>query len=389
MSKLNVNFAGVEFENPIWLGSATPTWDGKRMKEASNSFASGLVPKTIGPKQDWAKHPRNGRLALIKSKGKEIGMINLELFTTKTRKEWLKNDLKIAAEGDSKIIASILAMPEPEETKKLVDEIQSTGLVDLLELNVSCPMPASTVGMHIGKNPELVYQQTKAAKSVASIPLSVKMTPNISDMVDVAKAVESANGDGLTISNSVKGFAGVNINTGKPILKAYGGYSGPAIKPIVQRHISQVAKNVDLPISAVGGIKRWEDVIEYIMLGATTVQVVTAVMWNGYNKLNEFVNGIKKFMEEQGYKSLDEIRGIALEDITTTEELAELPPKFAKINKENCINCGICNKVCFYDAIKVKEKETEVKYNNCDGCGACVIWCPVEGAISLFNESEL
>lgn len=382
MADLRVNFAGVEFKNPLVLASATPGWDGEGLKKAGLAGIGGVVPKTIGPVQDWAAHPCNGRLQLIKHGGKPIGMVNLELFTTMARETWIEKDLAIAKEGGAVIQVSILAMPHPEETAQLIQEIQDTGLVDILELNVSCPMPASTVGMHIGKSAELTYQQTNASRSVARIPLTVKLTPNVSDMVEIAQAVKEAGADGVVISNSIRSFAGVDIETGMPLLRGYGGYTGPAIKPVIMRHLSEVARAVDIPISAVGGVMSFKEIVEYIMLGATTVQSCTVVMWNGYSIITKILKDLENWMEQKGYQSLDEIRGIALPHIAPVEELAKLPAKYANIDADKCNNCGLCAKLCFYRAISPGDSVHYVNQDNCDGCGLCNQWCPT-GAIEL------
>ena len=382
MANLQVDYCGVKFKNPLILASATPGWDGEGMRLAAEAGIGGVIPKTIGPNQNWAAHPRNGRIYMHRYNGKAIGQINLELFTTMTREEWIRQELAIARKGGAVMQVSVLAMPEPEETAQLVEEIQSTGMVDLLELNVSCPMPASTVGMHIGKSAERTFTQVKAGKSVAKVPFTVKMTPNVSDMIDIAAAAKEAGADGLTISNSIRSFAGVNIETGKPYLCAYGGYTGPAIQPVIMRHVSEVARNVDIPISAVGGVNDYRDVIEYIMLGASTVQTCTAVMWNGYGRITQIVNDLNKWMDQKGYSSFDEIRGIALKDITTVEKLAELPPTFAHIEPDLCTNCGLCEKICMYRAICEKDDKRIVETEKCDGCGVCEQCCPVK-AITL------
>lgn len=382
MANLEVNYCGVKYRNPLVLASATPGWDGEAMRRAAEAGIGGVIPKTIGPKQDWAAHPRNGRMVLHRFNGKPIGQINMELFTTMTREQWVTKELQIAKSGGAVMQLSILAMPEPDDTAKLVEEMQATGMVDLFELNVSCPMPASTVGMHIGKSADLTYKQVKAAKSAANIPLTVKLTPNVADMVEIASAAKEAGADGITISNSIRSFAGVDIETGKPYLRSYGGYTGPAIKPIIMRHLSEVARNVDIPLAAVGGVNSYKEVIEYIMLGATTVQLCTAVMWNGYGKITQIINDLNCWMDEKGYQSFDEIRGIALKDITTVEELAKLPPKFAHIDSEKCLNCGKCEKSCMYRAISKEGGVHTVRAENCDGCGLCAQLCPVN-AISL------
>ncbi|BCV21317.1 tRNA-dihydrouridine synthase [Moorella sp. Hama-1] len=382
MADLQVNFAGVTFRNPLVLASATPGWDGPRLKEAGQAGFGAVVPKTIGPIQDWAVHPRNGRLFLYRVGNRPIGMVNLELFTTKTRDEWIAHDLAVAREGGAKIFASILAMPEPEQTAELAQQVEATGLADLFELNVSCPMPAATVGMHIGKNPELTFRQVKAAKGALRLPLSVKLTPNVADMVEVARAAVEAGVDAITISNSIRSFAGVDIEAGRPHLRGYGGYTGPAIKPIIMRHFSEVARAVKVPLAAVGGITSWREVVEYIMLGATTVQVATTVMWDGLGKVEKILRGLEEFMERKGYKSIDDFRGIALPYIKTVEELAQEPPRFATINMSLCKNCDICSRVCFYGAIHQEEGRTWAERDACDGCGLCAQWCPA-GAIEL------
>ncbi len=382
MANLNVNYCGVNYRNPLVLASATPGWDGEGMRLAAQAGIGGVIPKTIGPKQDWAAHPCNGRIFMHRYHGKPIGQINLELFTTMTRDQWLTKELAVAKEGGATMHISILAMPDPEDTAKLVEEIQSTGMADLLELNVSCPMPASTVGMHIGKSAERTFQQVKAGKSAAKIPFTVKLTPNVADMVEIAQAAKEAGADGLTISNSIRSFAGVDIDTGKPYLCGYGGYTGPAIKPVIMRHLSEVARNVDIPISAVGGVNSYREVIEYIMLGATTVQLCTAVMWNGYECITKIIKDLDQWMDEKGYQSFDQIRGIALKDITTVEELAKLPAKHAAVDSSKCTNCGLCQKVCMYRAISEKDGARVVDAAKCDGCGVCQQLCPL-GAVAL------
>ena len=235
MANLSVNYCGVNYRNPLVLASATPGWDGEAMRLAGEAGIGGVIPKTIGPKQDWADHPRNGRMFLHRYNGKPIGQVNMELFSTMTRDVWIDRELEIAKKSGATMHISILAMPDPDDTARLVEDIQNTGMVDLFELNVSCPMPASTVGMHIGKNPSLLKRQIEAGKSVAKVLFTVKLTPNDCDLVEVATVAKEAGADGLTISNSIRSFAGVDIETGHPYLRSYGGYTGPAIRPIIMR----------------------------------------------------------------------------------------------------------------------------------------------------------
>jgi len=202
----------------------------------------------------------------------------------------------------------------------------------------------------------------------------------------MAEAATKAGADSLTIANSVRSFAGVNIKTGRPRLAAYGGYSGLAIKPITQRHVSEVARAVDVPIQAVGGISTWEDVIEYIMLGASAVQICTSIMWNGYEHFQKILSGLKEYMTQAGIDSLESIKGKTLPYIKTIEELAKEQPLVAQVDPDVCINlkkggCELCRTVCFYGAIRFDPK-LNIKHENCDGCGLCTEVCPVN-ALSL------
>ena len=224
--------------------------------------------------------------------------------------------------------------------------------------------------------------QVAAVKGVSSLPLSVKLTPNVSSMVDIALAAVDAGVDALTISNSIRSFAGVDIETGLPYLRAYGGYTGPAIKPVIMRHVSEVAMATDVPIAAVGGASSWRDVVEYIMLGASCVELATSVMWEGLSPIDAMLQGLAEFMDRKQYESVESFRGIALSHITTTEELAKEPPQFARVDHERCSVCDVCSRVCFYGAIAEADGKITISRERCDGCGLCVEWCP-KGALTL------
>ena len=383
--RLTVSFAGVKLRNPIILGSATPSRDGKTSKKGGLAGAGAIIPKTITSPALLSQHPRCGRLHFVRhGRRRPFGMVNTELYSTMPLEEWLDRELAIAVEGGAKIIASIVAEGAPEETVALARRVEATNLIDMFELNVSCPMSDAHVDQNmIEQNIEMVVTQTKAVKEVTSLPVGVKMTPNVSDMVPIAQAAKDAGADFLTISNSVKSLAGVDIETGKPYLPAYGGYTGPAIKPIIQRFVSEVARAVDIPISAVGGVRSWEDVVEYIMLGATTIQTVTAVMWDGYEVLEKLISGLSQFMERKGYNSIEDFRGAALPHITTVQEYAACSPKHVTLEQEKCDDCGLCLKVCFYDALYAdRQGHLNTRPENCDGCGLCVETCPRQ-ALSL------
>lgn len=382
MANFGVNFAGVHFRNPLILASAAPGHDGEALRIAGEHGIGGVIPKTIGAFGDWVQHPRNGRMYVYRLDGKPVGMMDLELFTTKPIEDWLVHDMKLAKSSGAVMQCSILAFPNAAETAALAEQLQATGQVDLFEINVSCPMPAKDVGQNIGTNAEKVAEQVRTVKAVAKCPVVIKLTPNVTDIVAIGRAAQDAGADGITIGNSLKGFAGIDIETGKPYQRAYCGYGGPGIKPVIMRMVTELARSLNIPISAAGGVSSYRDLVEYIMAGATTVQFATAVLWDGYGVIDKILADLNAWMDAKGYKTLDEIRGCALQYITTTEALAREDPLHAVIDKETCVACGKCQKVCMYRAIS---KQSDVYYADptlCDGCGMCTQFCP-KSAIKL------
>jgi len=387
MVDLSIDFAGVKFRNPIITSSMTFGWSGKALMRAGLLGAGGVVCKSIGSPAETFEHPKCGRMALYIYNGLPIGQQNNEIFSTINIEEWIRKELKIAAKGGARMIVSIVANPDPADTATVAKKVAKTGLVDIFELNVSCPMPAAGVGMNIGKSCELTGEQVKAVKEVCpDIPLMPKMTPNVSDIAAVAKECEDAGADAIAATNSVQALVGVDVETSMPLLPAFGGYSGPAVHPIMLRCVAQIAQAVKIPISGIGGVSTWRGAVEMMMVGATTVQIGTAVLWTGYKVIPDVIKGIESFMERKGYKSPAEFVGIALKHLTTTEEMTKRPWRVPELNPDLCIGCANCVKVCGYEALEMQEnKKPKIIIENCDGCGLCVQWCPTS-ALKLIAK---
>lgn len=380
---LSVEFTEIRFRNPIWLASASPGWDGKRLRRYALAGAGAVIPKSIGSPARWFEHPRCGRIAVSRRDEIPIGMQNIEIFSTVTKKAWIERELKIASEGGAPVIASIVANPDPTDTAKLAQAVARTKVPVIIELNVSCPMPAGSVGWNIGKDPKLTAEQVKAVKeAVPDVPLMPKLTPNVADIGRIARACERAGADAISSINSVRCLLGVNIETGKPVIPAFGGYTGPAILPISLRCVAEVAKSVKIPISGIGGIMNWHNVIEMMMVGARTIQIATAVIWHGPGIFKEILKNMEGWMAKKGYESTDEFVGCALKHIVPVEEIAKLPAKYAVVNAELCDGCGVCKKICVFDAIEIIEGIAKIDSTKCDGCGLCTQLCPI-AAISL------
>jgi len=385
MTSLEVDFAGVKLRNPFILASGGTGWDGEHLKRAALAGAGAVIPKSIGPPGEWHEHPRRGRMKLVRYQDRPIGMVNIELYSTLPTDAWLRRELGVAREGGAPIIASVVANPVPGETTRLVRAVTETLLVDMIELNVSCPMPASTVGLHMGRDPKTIMEQTNAAKDGTDLPVMVKLTPVVSDIGDMAKAAVRGGADAIAATNSYRSLAGVDVETGRPYLEAFGGYTGPAVKPIILRCVADVARTVNVPISAIGGVSTWRDAVEYLMIGARTVQVCTAVMWNGVGLFEELCEGLTEFMSRKGYKRMDDFVGVALKHLRTVEDLARLPPMRAEVDQGRCNGCRKCETVCSFDAIRVVDRVAQADPAKCDGCGLCSEWCSGE-AIQLVEK---
>jgi len=389
MIDLSIDFAGVKFKNPILTSSMTFGWSGEALKKAGLAGAGGVACKSIGSPAETFEHPRCGRMVLYRYNGVPIGMQNNEIFSTINLQDWLDKELKIATEGRARMVVSIVANPNPADTADLAKKVADTGLVDIFELNVSCPMPAANVGMNIGKNPRLVAEQVRAVKKACpDIALMPKLTPNISDVAIIAKACEDSGADAIAATNSIQAFVGIDVETERPLLPAFGGYSGPCVHPIMLRIVAQIAQAVKIPISGIGGVSNWKQAIEMMMVGASTVQIGTGIMWRGYKVIDDILSGVESFMVRKGYKSTKELVGVALKHIMTTEEMAKLPPVVAVLDEDLCIGCGNCVKVCGYNAIEMKENDiAKINIDNCDGCGLCVQICPND-ALKLVGKME-
>lgn len=383
MANLEVKIGSLHLKNPIMIGSATPTWNGRHSSRGVMLGAGASVLKTLVPAgEDSYEHPQNGRFHIIKCGNKPVGMVNIEIFSTFKEEQWLNKELKAAKAEGATIVASTLASADPAQTAKLIRDVEATGLIDAFELNNSCPMH---VNMRDWNIVSLTVEQVSAARKATKLPLLVKFPSTMSTLADAVRAAEACGADGVVIGNSMSGFAGVDIETGKPWQGTLGGYSGMAIKPLMQAKVIECVNAVKIPVIAVGGINTWQDVVEYIMLGAAAVESVTAVMWQGYDTLRRMNDEISAFMDEHGYKTLDDMRGIALPQIGDYESVLHKPACVADFDTDKCVACGKCIKTCFYDAISKENGVMKADPAKCDGCGLCTQLCTL-GAVHLKEK---
>jgi dihydropyrimidine dehydrogenase (NAD+) subunit PreA len=390
-NRLAIEFAGITFKNPFMLSSAPPTMDARHIIRAAKLGWGGAVMKTVT--EEPTVDPRT-RLGVLRKNGKAIGMNNIELLSRVPLSKWIEDwipKIKQEAPEDFVFVASIMSGTEPEGWTALAETMSQTG-ADAIEINVSCPhgSPEKHMGAFIGQNPSLVEQVTRAAKKGTDLPVLVKLTPNVTDIVPIADAAVRGGADAISAINTVESLIGIDIETATPLpiaygtdsseqLSTYGGFCGPAVKPLGLRFVSQIAKaHPKIPISGIGGICDWSSAIEYLMVGARTLQICTAAMWHGFSIIKDLNAGIIEFMERKNYQSLEELVGKALPKITTWTALSKLPPVIAHIIPDKCTGCKECVIACAdggYVAIQMRDKIAIIKDDKCDGCGLCAVVC--------------
>ena len=245
------------------------------------------------------------------------------------------------------------------------------------------------LGSDIGQVPELVERFTAAARRGTKLPLLAKLTPNVAAMSPAAEAAQRAGADGIAAINTIKSIMQLNPHTyvSSPAVRgqsAVGGYSGNAVKPIALRFLAELGQNPQLSgmhLSGMGGVETWRDALEFLLLGAGSIQVTTAVMQYGYRIIDDLKAGLNYYLHDKGIRQVKEIVGQALDSVSpTTDSLERDTVVFPKFDRQKCMGCGRCEISCAdggHQAIKLNEKRQPVlNGRNCVGCHLCVLVCP-------------
>ena len=295
----SVNIAGIEMKNPVTTASGT-FGSGREYSEFFDLSRLGAITVKGVADEPWKG---NNAPRIAETYG---GMLNSVGLQNPGADYFIENDIPFLRRFDTKIIVNLCGHTVEEYCR--VTEKMSKADVDLFELNISCPN-VSAGGITFGTEPDVAFKVVKEVKKYAKKPLIVKLTPNVTDITEIARAAEAGGADGISLINTLLGMK-IDINKRKPVLaNKVGGFSGPAIKPVAVRMVYQVSKVTNLPIIGMGGISSWEDAVEFIMAGATAVAVGTANFMNPFAAV-EIADGIENFMIKNGIKDLSEIRGI-------------------------------------------------------------------------------
>lgn len=384
--RLKCDICNVPLENPFLLSSSVVASTYDMCARAFEAGWAGACFKTIC---SLDIHEASPRFSAIKGdNGGIIGFKNIEQLSDHSVAENMEIFRRLKKNYPTKfILASIMGQDEAE-WESLAKLCEENG-ADAIELNFSCPnMMEDGLGSDIGQVPELVERFTRAAKRSTTIPVLAKLTPNVATMSPAAEAALRGGADGIAAINTIKSITGVNPLTfvSAPAVKgksALGGYSGNAVKPIALRFISELGQNPKLKgmhISGMGGIETWRDSLEFILLGAGSIQITTAVMQYGYRIIDDLKAGLNYYLAQMGIDSVKDIVGAGLDFVSDTTDVLERDTVlFPKFDLEKCVGCGRCVISCMdggHQAIKFEERIPKLDGSKCVGCHLCLLVCP-------------
>ncbi len=400
MADLNCTIAGIESINPFWLASAPPTDKYYNVVRAFEAGWGGVVWKTLGEdppvvnvSSRYGAHHDSGRgviginnIELISDRPLDVNLQEIE----QCRKEW----------PDRVIIGSMMAPIDEQAWKELAIKIANSG-VQGIELNLGCPhgMCERGMGSAIGQVPEMVEQTTRWVREAVDIPVFNKLTPNITNILWPAEAAKQGGAHAVSLINTVNSIVSVDLDAmaPNPVVGGkgtHGGYCGSAVKPIALNMVAEIARAQEtqgIDISAIGGIETWKDAAEFIALGANALQVCTAAMLYGFRIVDDMIDGLSAFMDQKGYKSIEDFRGMAVKNTVDWNELNMNFDTKAFIDPDKCIECGRCHIACedtshqaidFSVAEDGKRRFTVVD-EECVGCNLCAHVCPVPDCIEM------
>ncbi|MCZ6597989.1 MAG: NAD-dependent dihydropyrimidine dehydrogenase subunit PreA [Planctomycetota bacterium] len=346
MADLSIEVDGMRFPNPFVLASGPPGTNGKVIKRSFELGWGGIVCKTLSLENEKVHNtvPRYGKL---KSRQHEevIGFQNIELISDRPFELWLDElaDCK-QAHPDHVLIASIMEEYEKDRWIEIVERTQVTG-IDGFELNLSCPhgLPERKMGAAMGQNVEIVEEVVGWVKPSAKVPVWAKMTPNITNITDPAKAAIRGGADGISAINTILGIIGINLDTLRPMPTVEGhsepgGYSCQAVRPIALRQVMEIARACPgVSVSGMGGIESAEDAVQFLLVGASTTQICTGAMLQGYEMIAGLCEGLEAFMKRHGFERVSDMVGKSLPYFTTHADLVarQLEAKREKAGQAN------------------------------------------------------
>ncbi len=386
---LKTKFCGLEFKNPMVVPAGVHGRSGDVIREISSYGPAAICTKTL------VSQPASDVLPCFSKVSS--GMVNSVFGSDRTSEYWFTEGIAEAKKGESLVIANLAGFT-PRETGELAAKAEEAG-ADMIMLPTHCPhMGEILAAMFPGMpNPEPkltdigpMQESVAEIKAKVKVPLVVKLSGTFSHIVKIwARGVAEAGADGIACSDALGPALAIDIRTGEPALggpRGVGGLTGPAIMPITLRMVLEAAMETDLPVIGVGGVQTAADMVQYFMAGASLVGVCTAGHMSGPERYRKILLDLEKLLADLGVSSPGSLRGKTIERIRirqSTGRTAVTEKKVPAVDAHACTACGICARVCAYDAVRVGEKAI-IDEENCIGCGLCVSACPEDALIQNY-----
>lgn len=402
MADISANFLGIKSPNPFWLASAPPTDKQVNVLRAFEAGWGGVVWKTLGSQVKNV----SSRYSAVDYNGRRVmGFNNIELISDRPLDINLKEIKEcVRLFPDRAMIVSLMADNDRNSWHELIKKVEDTGAHGL-ELNFGCPhgMTERGMGAAVGQDPDIARKVVEWVMEAATIPVITKLTPNVHSVVPTGRAAVEAGTHALSLINTIQSVTGVDLDTFVPNpnvggKSTFGGYCGPAVKPIALKMLTTIGQDrvtSAVPVSGIGGIETWKDAVEFMLLGATTLQVCTAAMKYGFRIIEDMCDGLNNWMNEKGFQTIDEFIGRSLSTLTNWEELDMNFHIVAHINQDKCIHCGLCYIGCedgSHQAINLSYGNPyntySIKEDECVGCNLCQLVCPVDNCITMTEQRK-
>lgn len=369
---LETEYAGLTLKNPILVAAGPWSRSGAAMQRAIDAGAAAVVTETITLEASRSPSPR-----LFLGPHPEQ-LFNTMLYSEMQLEQW-EQEFEGLRRGDCRIIASIWG-GSPSELGYLAGKVERMG-ADAVEVSISAPL--GTRNETINSYPQEICSYLRAAVEAVDIPVIVKLSYEAAGSRSFLAALTRAGVAGVTAMDSLKGLRGVDLETCRARMPTYGGYSGAAIHPVALAVVATLKQLTSLPVCGCGGVRRAEDVLEFLMLGACGAQVASGLLQEGYGLIPRILGDLEQWLEAHGHRSVKEITGLALDSLRPFEEISPRPLTVRLAG--SCDGCGQCMAGCLYDALHWEDGALTVHPARCTGCGLCVERCP-RGALQLEWE---
>jgi dihydroorotate dehydrogenase/NAD-dependent dihydropyrimidine dehydrogenase PreA subunit len=393
MANLAVNFAGLELKNPLIVASSELTDEFEKIKWAEDFGASAIstklaflqVPFYARPYHVWEKGG-----GFYSPSGHRLNVDEAQELIRKTKEQ-----------TDLKVIANMMGPGENLEGWVTLAQMLEEAGSDMVELNMSCPNVGlmaeqmkvdvtDELGAHLGKNPVLAREVCKAISQKISIPVMAKMTPEGQCDI-VAEGCFEGGAAAVSAINCPMSLPGCDIyDDGKPLYpgttnQSFAGICGPWIRPLAYRHVAQIAmKCPDGPIAGGGGLSNWQQSVQMFMYGASVVTYCTLLYTDGHKAIRRIEKGLRRYMEEQGYETINDFKGVALKHIVTPQNV-DYYDVWPEVDEDKCNGCKKCVELGHCEVLTYKDKKAKVTAaEKCYHCGVCFWICP-EKSITMVQ----